>query len=65
MKDLSCKETAVKHINFISNKLIRVKLPPRRDNEDDVLSVSSSSSLSDHITKLTFRALVLHQTSSS
>ena len=41
--------------------LIRFKFPPWRDNEADVSSVSSSSSLSDSITKLTFWALVLRQ----
>ena len=37
----------VKHVNLVSNKLIRVKFPPRKGNEDDVSSVSSWTSLPD------------------
>ena len=36
---------------------MKVKLLPWRDNEADVSSVRPSSSLSDKITKMTFRAL--------
>ena len=33
----------MKHENLVPNKLIRVKLPPREDSEDEVSSVSPSS----------------------
>ena len=35
------------HLNLVSNELMSVKFPPRRDNEAGVSSVRPSSSLSD------------------
>ena len=51
----------MKHWNLVSNKLLRIKSTPWRDSEADVSSVSPSSSVSDQITKMTFRALAFRR----